>query len=133
MSQKSTETVDGVDSANLNAPADQTQPSIQPMMSTMRAMVLDRPGTPLTLRERPVPQPGEGEILIEVKLMDHRFKMRRIAWTRGYLALKLAEKRTPRHHEETTEALYRAKASAVSCRHCREVRPDGVTSRDGVM
>ena len=29
-------------------------------------MVLDRPGTPLTLRERPVPQPGEGEILIEV-------------------------------------------------------------------
>ena len=35
-------------------------------MSTMRAMVLDRPGTPLTLRERPVPQPGEGEILIEV-------------------------------------------------------------------
>ena len=32
----------------------------------MRAMVLDRPGTPLTLRERPVPQPGEGEILIEV-------------------------------------------------------------------
>src|SRR4029077_17892282 len=36
------------------------------MMSTMRAMVLDRPGTPLTLRERPVPQPGEGEILIEV-------------------------------------------------------------------
>ena len=36
------------------------------MMSTMRAMILDRPGTPLTLRERPVPQPGEGEILIEV-------------------------------------------------------------------
>ena len=35
-------------------------------MSTMRAMVLDRPGTPLTLRERPVPLPGEGEILIEV-------------------------------------------------------------------
>ena len=32
----------------------------------MRAMVLDRPGTPLTLREWPVPQPGEGEILIEV-------------------------------------------------------------------
>ena len=29
-------------------------------------MVLDRPGTPLTPREWPVPQPGEGEILIEV-------------------------------------------------------------------
>ena len=42
------------------------EPSIQPMMSTMRAMVLDRPGTPLMPRECPVPQPGEGEILIEV-------------------------------------------------------------------
>jgi len=29
-------------------------------------MVLDSPGTPLTLRERPVPRPGDGEILIEV-------------------------------------------------------------------
>ena len=32
----------------------------------MRAMVLDRPRTPLMPREWPVPQPGEGEILIEV-------------------------------------------------------------------
>ncbi|MGO9631146.1 MAG: zinc-dependent alcohol dehydrogenase family protein [Xanthobacteraceae bacterium] len=32
----------------------------------MRAMVLDRPKTPLVLRERPVPQPAAGEILIEV-------------------------------------------------------------------
>ena len=32
----------------------------------MRAMVLDRPGIPLVLRERPTPAPGSGEILIEV-------------------------------------------------------------------
>ncbi len=33
----------------------------------MRAMVLDRPHTPLTMRERPLPQPGAGEILIEIE------------------------------------------------------------------
>jgi propanol-preferring alcohol dehydrogenase len=32
----------------------------------MRAMVLERPGTPLVLRNRPVPTPGAGEILVEV-------------------------------------------------------------------
>jgi len=32
----------------------------------MRAMVLDRPKTPLAMRERPVPQPGPGEILVEI-------------------------------------------------------------------
>jgi propanol-preferring alcohol dehydrogenase len=32
----------------------------------MRAMVLETPGTPLVLRERPVPQPGSGEILVAV-------------------------------------------------------------------
>jgi propanol-preferring alcohol dehydrogenase len=36
------------------------------MMATMRAMVLDAPRTPLVLRERPVPSPGAGEILIAV-------------------------------------------------------------------
>jgi propanol-preferring alcohol dehydrogenase len=36
-------------------------------MSSMRAMVLDQPGKPLALRERPLPQPGPGEILVEVK------------------------------------------------------------------
>ena len=36
------------------------------MMPVMRAMVLERPGTALALRERPVPVPGGGEILIEV-------------------------------------------------------------------
>ena len=35
-------------------------------MSTMRAMVLDRPKTPLVMRERLVRQPAAGEILIEV-------------------------------------------------------------------
>jgi alcohol dehydrogenase, propanol-preferring len=35
-------------------------------MSLMRAMVLDRPGTPLVMRERPVPQPATGEILVEI-------------------------------------------------------------------
>ncbi len=35
-------------------------------MSTMRAMVLDRPHTPLVMRERPLPQPAAGEILIEI-------------------------------------------------------------------
>src|SRR5689334_24202373 len=33
----------------------------------MRAMVLERPGAPLVMRERPVPAPGRGEILIEVE------------------------------------------------------------------
>src|SRR4029079_2729787 len=35
-------------------------------MSTMRAMVLDRPHARLVLRERPIPRPTGGEILIEV-------------------------------------------------------------------
>src|SRR5262245_48483174 len=35
-------------------------------MPVMRAMVLERPGTPLDMRERPVSQPGPGEILLEV-------------------------------------------------------------------
>jgi propanol-preferring alcohol dehydrogenase len=35
-------------------------------MPVMRAMVLERPGEPLVLRERPQPVPGPGEILIEV-------------------------------------------------------------------
>jgi propanol-preferring alcohol dehydrogenase len=36
-------------------------------MLNMRAMVLDRPGTALMLRERPIPRPGPGEILIEIE------------------------------------------------------------------
>jgi len=36
-------------------------------MTTMRAMVLDRPRTPLVMRERPLPVAGAGELLIEVK------------------------------------------------------------------
>src|SRR5258705_11548689 len=32
----------------------------------MRAMVLERPGSRLVLRERPVPTPGAGEILVEI-------------------------------------------------------------------
>ena len=36
-------------------------------MSVMRAMVLDRPQTPLVLRERPIPQPARGEILVEIE------------------------------------------------------------------
>jgi propanol-preferring alcohol dehydrogenase len=32
----------------------------------MRAMVLDRPGMPLVMRERTTPRPGAGEILIEI-------------------------------------------------------------------
>jgi propanol-preferring alcohol dehydrogenase len=35
-------------------------------MASMRAMVLERPGSPLVLRERPVPTPGAGEILVEI-------------------------------------------------------------------
>jgi alcohol dehydrogenase, propanol-preferring len=35
-------------------------------MSLMRAMVLDRPQTPLALCERQVPQPAAGEVLVEV-------------------------------------------------------------------
>ena len=35
-------------------------------MSTMRAMVLDRPHTRLVLRERSLPRPAGGEILIEI-------------------------------------------------------------------
>ena len=36
-------------------------------MSSMRSMVLDQPGKPLVLRQRPLPQPGPGEILLEIK------------------------------------------------------------------
>src|SRR5262244_1727476 len=36
-------------------------------MQTMQAMVLDRPRTPLVLRERPLPAPGVGEIGVEIK------------------------------------------------------------------
>jgi alcohol dehydrogenase, propanol-preferring len=35
--------------------------------SVMRAMVLDRPKTALVLRERPIPQPAAGEILVEIE------------------------------------------------------------------
>lgn len=35
-------------------------------MAKMRAMVLDRPGNPLVLQERPVPVPGADELLIQV-------------------------------------------------------------------
>lgn len=35
-------------------------------MPNMRAMVLDRPGTPLVMRERPLPAPGAGNLLIAV-------------------------------------------------------------------
>src|SRR2546427_946648 len=35
-------------------------------MNLMRAMVLDRPGQSLVMRERPVPQPAAGEILVAV-------------------------------------------------------------------
>jgi alcohol dehydrogenase, propanol-preferring len=35
-------------------------------MPTMRAMVLDRPGQPLVMRERPLPQPAAGELLVAV-------------------------------------------------------------------
>ncbi len=37
------------------------------MTATMRAMVLDRPGTPLLMREHSLPAPGAGELLVEVK------------------------------------------------------------------
>lgn len=36
------------------------------MITEMRAMVLDRPGTPLVLRERPLPPLGGGDLLIKV-------------------------------------------------------------------
>jgi alcohol dehydrogenase, propanol-preferring len=36
-------------------------------MPSMRAMVLERPRTPLVTQERPVPRPGPGEVLVEVK------------------------------------------------------------------
>jgi alcohol dehydrogenase, propanol-preferring len=35
-------------------------------MNTMRAMVLDKPGQPLVMRERPLPAPAAGEILVAV-------------------------------------------------------------------
>ncbi len=36
-------------------------------MATMRAMVLERPKTPLTMQERPLPAPAPGDVLVEVK------------------------------------------------------------------
>ncbi len=35
-------------------------------MQTMHAMVLDQPRTPLVMRERPLPSPGAGEIMVAV-------------------------------------------------------------------
>ena len=35
-------------------------------MPVMRAMMLEQPRTPLVMRERPVPSPAPGEILIEI-------------------------------------------------------------------
>ncbi len=35
--------------------------------ATMRAMVLERPGTPLQLRELPVPRPAAGQVLLRVE------------------------------------------------------------------
>ncbi|HXW23823.1 MAG TPA: zinc-dependent alcohol dehydrogenase family protein [Xanthobacteraceae bacterium] len=35
-------------------------------MPDMHAMVLERPGTPLVMRTRPVPAPGTGEVLVEI-------------------------------------------------------------------
>lgn len=35
-------------------------------MALMRAMVLDRPGLPLAMRERNAPAPGRGEVLVEI-------------------------------------------------------------------
>ena len=32
----------------------------------MRAMVLEKPGTPLVMRERPTPAPASGDILVEI-------------------------------------------------------------------
>src|SRR5579871_209243 len=46
-----------------------TSRTLAPMLGTsgiMRAMVLDGPKTPLVMGERPVPEPGPGEILLEV-------------------------------------------------------------------
>ena len=37
------------------------------MLSGSRAMVLDVPGRPLRLVERDVPEPGPGELLLEVR------------------------------------------------------------------
>ena len=36
-------------------------------MPHMHAMVLERPRTPLVMQERPLPRPGAGEVLVEVK------------------------------------------------------------------
>lgn len=38
----------------------------EPVPETMRAMVLEEPGAPLRLRERPVPVPGPGQVLLRV-------------------------------------------------------------------
>lgn len=35
-------------------------------MNVMRAMVLDRPGQPLVMRERPIPEPAAGDIVVAV-------------------------------------------------------------------
>src|SRR5204863_7327485 len=39
---------------------------IRHLCSGMRAMVLDRPGQPLQLRDGPKPKPGRGQLLVRV-------------------------------------------------------------------
>lgn len=39
---------------------------MEPCVQTIKAMVLEQPGSPLELRERPMPQPQAGQVLIEV-------------------------------------------------------------------
>jgi propanol-preferring alcohol dehydrogenase len=36
-------------------------------MAIMRSMVLDKPGTPLVMREQEVPRPGAGDVLVEIE------------------------------------------------------------------
>jgi alcohol dehydrogenase, propanol-preferring len=41
-------------------------PRYDSVMPMMRATVFDRPGTPLAMRERQIPDPAPGEILVEI-------------------------------------------------------------------
>ena len=89
-------------------------------MSTMRAMVLDRPHTPLVMRERPLPQPAAGrnpDRDRSVRRVPHRSACRRRRIAASQTADRAgARDRRPRRGARSGRRVAFALASASACR-----------------